>query len=71
MIQQRLRKVGNSYVVTIPRDVVEQQQLQEGQLVAVDIHALEVRPVMAPDVREAFERSWQRSESAYRYLADK
>ncbi len=71
MIQQKLRKVGNSYVVTIPKDEVERRGLREGQLLAIEIQPLEMRPVMRPEVREAFERSWKKSEKAYRYLADR
>jgi putative addiction module antidote len=71
MIQQKLRKVGNSYVVTIPRDEVERLGLTEGQLLAVEVQPIEMRPVMRPEVREAFEASWKRSEAAYRYLADR
>ena len=71
MIQQRLRRVGNSYVVTIPKDEVERRGLRVGQLLAVEISPLEVRPVMRPELVEAFEGSWERSEPAYRYLADR
>jgi len=69
VIQQKLRKVGNSYVVTIPRSEVERQQLKEGQLVAVAVQALEVVPVMPADVQNAWDASWQRNEPGYRYLA--
>lgn len=69
MIQQKLRKVGNSYVVTIPRAEVERQRLAEGQLVAVEIQPLEVLPIMSDDIREAWEASWRRNEEGYRYLA--
>ena len=68
MIQQKLRKVGNSYVVTIPKEEVERQHLKAGQLVAVQIQPLELRPMMAPDLREAMEASWREAEHAYRYL---
>lgn len=71
MIQQKLRKVGNSYVVTIPRDEIERKQLHEGQLLSVEIMPLDVQPTMPPDVAEAFERSWKRNEAGYRYLADR
>ena len=71
MIQQRMRKVGNSFVVTIPKDEVERLGLREGQLLGVEITPLEVRPVMRPEVREAFEASWERNEEGYRYLADR
>lgn len=69
MIQQKLRKVGNSYVVTIPKREVERRGLREGQLLAVQVEPLEVRPVLPPDMREAFEESWREDEAAYRYLA--
>ncbi|MBI3980115.1 MAG: hypothetical protein HY331_18225 [Chloroflexi bacterium] len=69
MIQQKLRKVGNSYVVTIPKEEVERRGLREGQLLAVQIAPLEVRPALTPELREAFEASWRRNERGYRYLA--
>ena len=68
MIQQKLRRVGNSLVVTIPKAEVERQHLHAGQLVGVQIQPLEVRPTMAPDLREAMEASWREAEAAYRYL---
>jgi putative addiction module antidote len=71
MITQKLRKVGNSYVVTIPRDEIERLGIEEGQLLAVEVQPVEVRPILPPDIRAAAERSWQRSEKAYRYLADR
>ena len=71
MITQQLRKVGNSYVVTVPKDVVERQGWQEGQLLAVQLTALEVRPILGADLREAIEERWDRNEEALRYLADR
>jgi putative addiction module antidote len=70
MIWQKLRKVGNSYVVTIPKEEVERKKLQEGQLLAVEIQPAEVRPVLSPELRKAFEESWQRNEETYRYMAE-
>jgi len=55
VIAQQLRKVGNSYVVTVPKDEVERRGWQEGQLLAVQLAALEVRPVLGDDLREAIE----------------
>ena len=69
MIYQKLRKVGNSYVVTIPREEVEKQHLQEGQILAVHVQPAEIRPVLSDAVREAFEQSWRDNEAGYRYLA--
>jgi antitoxin component of MazEF toxin-antitoxin module len=71
MIQQQLRKVGNSFVVTIPKEEVERQGLHEGQLLGVEVTPLEVRPVLRPELREAFEASWERNEAGYRYLKDR
>jgi putative addiction module antidote len=70
MIWQKLRKVGNSYVVTIPKEEVERLQLHEGQLLAVEVQPAEIRPVLSPALREAFEQSWKRNEAAYRHLAE-
>ena len=70
MLWQKLRKVGNSYVVTIPKEEVERQNLKDGQLLSIEIRPAEIRPVMSPDLRKAFEESWQQSEKTYRYLAE-
>jgi antitoxin component of MazEF toxin-antitoxin module len=71
MIQQQLRKTGNSYVITIPKDVVEREGWQVGQRFAVQLTRLEEKPVLAADVRDAVEASWERNAKAYQYLADK
>ena len=69
MITQQLRKVGNSYVVTVPKEEVERRGWQEGQLLALQLTALEVRPVLGDDLREAIEERWDRNLEALRYLA--
>ena len=69
MITQQLRKVGNSYVVTVPKEEVERRGWQEGQLLAVQLTELEVRPVLGDDLREAIEERWDRNVEALRYLA--
>ena len=70
MITQKLRKVGNSYVVTIPRAEVERQQLHEGDLVDVHVTPLEVRRRLPPDLQVAAEASLREHSAAYRYLAE-
>jgi antitoxin component of MazEF toxin-antitoxin module len=70
MIRQKLRKVGNSYVVTIPMAEVERQGLREGQLLAVQVQPLEIDPNLRPELRDALEASWVRNKSGYRYLAE-
>ncbi len=57
MIQQKLGKVGNRFVVTIPKDEVERRGLHEGQLLAIEVEPVEVVPMMAPEVLKAFEES--------------
>ena len=69
MIYQKLRKVGNSFVVTIPKEEVESRNFKEGQLLAVHVQPAEVRPVLSDEVRETFEESWHDNERGYRYLA--
>jgi putative addiction module antidote len=68
MIYQKLRKVGNSYVVTIPKEEVERRNIKEGQLLAVHVQPAEVRPVLSDEVRQTFEESWKDNEGGYRYL---
>lgn len=68
MVYQKLRIVGNSYVVTIPRDEIERLHLEEGQLVAVQVQPAEILPIMSGAVREAFDETWEHNEPGYRYL---
>ena len=68
MMVQKVRKVGNSYVVTIPREVVESQRLQEGDTVAIEVRKVDYRVQMDPGVREAFERSLELYPEDYDYL---
>ena len=70
MIWQKLRKVGNDYVVIIPKEEVERLQLREGQLLAIEIQPAEIRPALSPALCQAFEQSWKRNEAAHRYLAE-
>jgi antitoxin component of MazEF toxin-antitoxin module len=69
MFYGKLRRAGNSYVVTIPKDQIDEQNLEEGQLLAVHVQRAEVRPVLSEAARKAFEDSWRENEAGYRYLA--
>ena len=71
MITQQLRKVGNSYVVTVPKDEVERQGWQEGQLLAVQLSALELRPVLRRDLQEIVDELLDEHQDALRYLAER
>jgi putative addiction module antidote len=70
MIVQKVRKVGNSYVVTIPREMVESQHLQEGDAVAIEVRKVDYRVQMDADVRAAFERSLEMYPEDYDYLGE-
>jgi antitoxin component of MazEF toxin-antitoxin module len=71
MFTQQLRKSGNSYIVTIPKEEVERRGWNEGQLLAIQVTELEVRPVLSDDLRDAIDERWERNEEALRYLADR
>jgi antitoxin component of MazEF toxin-antitoxin module len=69
MITQQLRKVGNSYVVTVPKEEVERRGWREGQLLALQLTALEVRPILRPELREIVDELLDEHEDVLRYLA--
>lgn len=69
MIHQQLRKAGNSYVITIPKDEVERHGWSVGDRFSVQLTPLEERPVLSEEIRTALEESWKQNEDAYRYLA--
>jgi antitoxin component of MazEF toxin-antitoxin module len=48
MIASRIRKAGNSYVVTIPPKEMAARGLREGQLVGFEPVPLELRPAAPP-----------------------
>jgi len=39
----KLRKVGNSYVVTIPKDTVDRFELKEGDFIALTFDSTEIK----------------------------
>ena len=75
MIASKIRKHGNSYVVTIPREEMEKRGLVEGQLVGFNPIPVELRPVeqertaLRPEVRAAAEIVWAKNEAGLRFLA--
>jgi antitoxin component of MazEF toxin-antitoxin module len=71
MIQQKLRRQGNSLVVTIPKEEVERLHLREGQTLLIDVQPLELRPMLSPELREVFEESWKQNEAGYRALTNR
>ena len=39
----KLRKVGNSYVVTVPKDTINRFELEEGDFLALELDTEEVK----------------------------
>ena len=71
MFVGKLRRAGNSIVLTVPADEIERLGLTVGQQVAVELHQVEVRPVLSPELKESVDRLFPVHERAIRYLADK
>ena len=71
MFSQQVRKSGNSYVVTIPKEEVERLALDDGQPVLVHITPAETRPILRPDLQRALDELWPRIEPGLRYLKNR
>jgi len=71
MIQAQVRRSGNSFVVTLPKDEVERLGLVEGQFVALEVTPLELRPVLRPELRSALDAVWPKLAPALQYLKDR
>ncbi len=39
----RLRKVGNSFVVTVPKDIINRFELKEGDFIALNFNSNEIK----------------------------
>lgn len=70
MFWQKIRKVGNRYVIIIPQEEIDRLQLADGQLVSLEIRAAEIEPAISSDLLNAFEESWRQNEQTYRYLVE-
>jgi antitoxin component of MazEF toxin-antitoxin module len=71
MIQQQVRKSGNSYVVTIPKSEMERLNIREGQMVALEITPMELKPVLPPDLAKIVEDLREETTPVMQYLKDK
>ena len=70
MFWEKLAKVGDSYVITIPYDQIDHFNLHDGDMLAIELMPAEQHIKMPAGMREAFEASWRYNEIGYRYLAD-
>ena len=68
---QKLRRVGNSLVITIPKQAAEQLGLSDGDLVDIQLAPMELRPRMRPEVRASFEAVLPTIQPALDYLKDR
>lgn len=71
MITQQLRRAGNSFVVTIPKEEVERRGWVEGQLLAIELTEVELQPTLRPELKKFLDERWERNETALRYLAER
>ena len=69
-VPQKIRKVGNSLVVTIPADVAEQHNLKADDLVRVALEPLAVVPRLRPELARFVDEETSANLEALRYLRD-
>lgn len=71
MFTAQLRRVGNSLVVTVPREELARLEIPENATVLVEVREarLHVEPVLPPDLREASDWALQHGLQGLRSLA--
>ena len=70
MFYGKIRRTGNSLVVTVPKEEAESLGLREGDHVALDIRKADLRPQLRPAVLDIMDDEWDRHGEAMRYLSD-
>jgi antitoxin component of MazEF toxin-antitoxin module len=67
---QRVRKVGNSLVVTIPADLAEQHDIKADDLVKIILEPVEqiTIPRLSADLQAALDQVLDHDQEALRYL---
>ena len=67
---QKVRKVGNSLVVTIPADVAERHNIKADDLVRVTIQPVEqvTIPRLDPELQRAVDQVLETDQAALRHL---
>jgi len=71
MFSQQVRRSGNSYVITVPKEEFERLGLRDGQPVYVHITPAETKPVLRPELREALDEVWPEIEPGLHYLRNR
>jgi antitoxin component of MazEF toxin-antitoxin module len=71
MEMRKLRRVGNSLVLTVSASEARRLGLAEGDLVHADLTPLEVTAAVRPELRAAVDRVIDRCLPALLYLRDR
>ncbi len=67
---QKVRKVGNSLVVTIPADIAERHNIKADDLVTLAFEPLDIVPRLRPELTRFAEEETAANLEALRYLRD-
>jgi antitoxin component of MazEF toxin-antitoxin module len=67
---QKVRKVGNSLVVTIPADFAEKHNIKAEDLLEVAVRQLALVPKLRPEIAQLAEEETSANVDALRYLRD-
>ena len=71
MIQGKIRKQGNSYVVTIPRDQMDRYHLTEGDEIAFTPTRMQTVPVLDPKFQKIADDLFGEYKDVFEYLAER
>lgn len=71
MVTQQIRKVGNSFVVTIPKSEMERLGAKEGDNIDSHHTLMEMRPVLSAEMQEYQDRNKAGLVAMMKYLKDK
>ena len=71
MITQQLRKVGISYVLTVPKAEAERLGAKEGDYIASDHTLLQMKPVLNHELQAYADRNRETLVKVMHYLEDK
>ncbi|MGI8486799.1 MAG: AbrB/MazE/SpoVT family DNA-binding domain-containing protein [Thermomicrobiales bacterium] len=71
MIEARVRKQGNSLVVTIPKEDAEHYHIAEGDQIAFVPNKVETRYVLRPELQKIADEILEEYKDVFEYLADK
>lgn len=71
MLTQKIRKVGGSLMVIVPREEAEAQGVGEGDTVVVTVRKARVQPELSPDLKPTVNDVIRRYQADLEYLKDR